>query len=67
MCIRDRVDAGEVESLCQQLIDENPGVIEQIRGGKVQAVGSLIGKAKKLNPNINPNAVKENLLKQIGI
>ena len=61
------VDAGEVETLCQQLIYENPGVIEQIRGGKVQAVGSLIGKAKKLNPNINPNAVKENLLKQIGI
>ena len=61
------VDAGEVETLCQQLIDENPAVIEQIRGGKVQAVGSLIGKAKKLNPNINPNAVKENLLKQIGI
>jgi aspartyl-tRNA(Asn)/glutamyl-tRNA(Gln) amidotransferase subunit B len=61
------VDAGEVETLCQQLIEENPGVIEQIRGGKVQAVGSLIGKAKKLNPNINPNVVRENLLKQIGI
>jgi len=61
------VDAGEIESLCQQIIDENQGVIEQIRGGKVQAVGSLIGKAKKLNPNINPNLVKETILKQIGI
>ncbi len=61
------VDAGEVEALCQQIIEENQGVIEQIKGGKVQAVGSLIGKAKKLNPNINPNLVKETILKQIGI
>ncbi len=61
------VDANEIQSLCQQLIDENPAVIEQIREGKGKAIGSLIGKARKLNPNINPNVVKENLLKQIGI
>lgn len=61
------VDSSEVDELCQQLIEENLAIVEQIRDGKMKAIGSLIGKARKLNPNINPNVVKENLLKQIGI
>ena len=61
------VDSSEIEALCQQLIDENAGVIEQIKGGNAKAIGRLIGQAKKLNPNISPTVVKENILKQIGI
>ena len=62
-----KVDAGDLESLCQQLIDENPAVIEEIRGGKMKAVGSLIGKARQINPNVNPGVLRESLLKIIGI
>ena len=62
-----KVDSGDLEALCQQLIDENPAVIEEIKGGKVKAVGSLIGKARKINPNVNPGVLRESILKIIGI
>ena len=60
------VDNSEIESLCQQLIDENPDVIQQIKDGNGKAVGALIGKARKLNPNANPGLVKDTILKTIG-
>jgi aspartyl-tRNA(Asn)/glutamyl-tRNA(Gln) amidotransferase subunit B len=62
-----KVDSGALDALCQQLIDENPAVIEEIRGGKVKAVGSLIGKARQINPNVNPGVLRESLLKIIGL
>jgi len=62
-----KVDSGAIDALCQQLIDENPSIIEEIRGGNMKAVGSLIGKARKINPNVNPGVVRESLLKTIGI
>ena len=60
------VDNSEIESLCQQLIDENLDVIGQIKDGNAKAVGALIGKARKLNPNANPGLVKDTILKMIG-
>lgn len=61
------VDNSELDSICQQLIDENPEVAQQIRDGNVKAVGMLIGKARKLNPNANPGMVKEMILKSLGV
>jgi aspartyl-tRNA(Asn)/glutamyl-tRNA(Gln) amidotransferase subunit B len=63
----EKVDASQIEALCQQLIADNPAVIEEIRGGKIKAVGALIGQARQINPNIAPNTVRENILKIIGI
>ena len=63
----EKVDDSEIEALCQKLIDENPGIIEEVRGGNIKAIGALIGKARKLNANISPNVVRENLLAIIGI
>ncbi len=60
------VDNQEIEALCQQLINENPQVIEQIKGGNAKAVGALIGKARKLNPNASPGLVKNTILKMVG-
>ena len=62
-----KVDSDALDALCQQLIDENPTVIEEIRGGNAKAVGSLIGKARKINPNVNPGMLRESLLKTIGL
>ncbi len=62
-----KVDSGDLDALCQQLIDENPAVIEEIKGGKLKAVGSLIGKARQINPNVNPGVLREAILKIIGI
>lgn len=59
------VDDSEVDGLCQQLIDENPNVVAQLKEGKSKAIGALIGKARKLNPNISPNVVREKIMKMI--
>jgi aspartyl-tRNA(Asn)/glutamyl-tRNA(Gln) amidotransferase subunit B len=61
----EAVDSSEIDTLCQELLEANPKVVEDVRGGKIQAVGSLIGQAKKKNPNANPQQVRETLLKLI--
>ena len=56
------VDSSELEQLCQQLLKQNPHVVDDYRNGKKQAIGSLIGQAKKQNPNANPKLVRELLI-----
>ena len=53
------VDRGEIETLCRELLAENPHVVEQVRSGNAKALGSLIGAAKKKNPNADPRQVRE--------
>ncbi len=53
------VDQGELEALCRELLAENPKVIEQVKGGNLKGLGSLIGAAKKKNPNADPKLVRE--------
>lgn len=57
------VDSAELENLCNELLKQNPHVVEDYRSGKPQAIGSLIGQAKKQNPNANPKLVREILIK----
>ena len=61
----ESVDSSEIETLCKELLDANPQVIDDVKSGKKQAVGSLIGQAKKKNPNANPKQVRETLLQLI--
>ena len=61
-----KVDNNEIDSLCQQLIDENENVVNQIKAGNEKAVGALIGKARKINANANPGAVKDRILAMIA-
>ena len=61
------VDGSEIDALCQQLIDENPDVIKQIKDGNTKAVGALIGKARKLNPNANPSLIRTKILEAVGV
>jgi len=44
------------------LLSKNPQVVEDYQAGKKQAIGSLIGQAKKKNPNANPGKVRELLI-----
>jgi len=60
------VDSNELETLCQELLDSNPQIVADIRGGKQQAIGSLVGQAKKRNPNANPQLVRETLLRLVN-
>ena len=50
------VDESELVALCEKLLAANPKTIADVQRGKTQAVGALIGQAKKLNPNVDPNA-----------
>ncbi len=61
----EAVDSSELETLCQELIDANPKVVQDVLGGNEKAVGALIGQAKQKNPNANPQAVRETVLRLI--
>ncbi|MEN0110965.1 MAG: Asp-tRNA(Asn)/Glu-tRNA(Gln) amidotransferase subunit GatB [Planctomycetota bacterium] len=60
------VDESELVTLCQGLLDANPKVVEDVRGGKQQAVGALIGQARKRNPNADPGSVRAICLELIA-
>jgi aspartyl-tRNA(Asn)/glutamyl-tRNA(Gln) amidotransferase subunit B len=59
------VDESELIALCEQLLAANPKTIADVQAGKTQAVGALIGQAKKINPNVDPARVREICLELI--
>jgi aspartyl-tRNA(Asn)/glutamyl-tRNA(Gln) amidotransferase subunit B len=59
------VDESEIVALCQKLLAANPKTIADVRAGKTQAIGALIGQAKKLNPNVDPARMREICLELI--
>jgi aspartyl-tRNA(Asn)/glutamyl-tRNA(Gln) amidotransferase subunit B len=61
-----QVGSSEIEELCQQLIAENPKAIAEAREGNAKAIGSLIGAARKKNPNADAKVVRETLQKMIS-
>jgi aspartyl-tRNA(Asn)/glutamyl-tRNA(Gln) amidotransferase subunit B len=60
------VDESELVALCEKLLAANPKTISDVKSGKVQAIGALIGQAKKLNPNVDPSRFREICLQLIG-
>ncbi len=62
----ESVDDSELEELCRRIVAANPKIADDVRGGKMQAVGALVGQAKKSNPNVDPNRVREICLQLIG-
>jgi aspartyl-tRNA(Asn)/glutamyl-tRNA(Gln) amidotransferase subunit B len=61
----EQIDESELVALCQKLLQANPKTIADVRAGKTQAVGALIGQAKKLNANVDPARVREICLELI--
>jgi len=59
------VDESELVALCQKLLAANPKTITDVRAGKTQAIGALIGQAKKQNPNIDPTRFRKICLELI--
>lgn len=62
----ETVDEDATASLCRELLAANPQVVQDVRGGKTQAVGALIGQAKQRNANANPQQVRDTLLRLIA-
>src|SRR3954469_15179452 len=59
------VDESELVALCEKLLAANPKTIADVKSGKVQAIGAIIGQAKKLNPNVDPSRLREICLQLI--
>ncbi|MEO1993627.1 MAG: Asp-tRNA(Asn)/Glu-tRNA(Gln) amidotransferase subunit GatB [Pirellulales bacterium] len=59
------VNQDDLVSLCKDLIAANPKIVADVKGGKEQAAGGLIGQAKKKNPNVNPAKVRQTCLELI--
>src|SRR5262249_32167586 len=55
----ERVDDSAIVALVEELLAANPKTVADIKAGKLQAAGALIGQAKKKNPNVDPNRVRE--------
>ncbi len=55
----EQVEESALVELCRELLAKNPKVVADMQAGKVQAVSSLIGQAKKFNPNIDPGRFRE--------
>jgi aspartyl-tRNA(Asn)/glutamyl-tRNA(Gln) amidotransferase subunit B len=60
-------DEGAMEGWIDQVIAKNPAVAADVRAGKVQAVGRLVGEAMKLSGGkADAKELRERLLKKLG-
>lgn len=59
------VDESALIELCRKLLEANPKIVAEVKEGKLKGVGALIGQAKKENPNVNANRVRELCLQMI--
>jgi aspartyl-tRNA(Asn)/glutamyl-tRNA(Gln) amidotransferase subunit B len=55
----EKVDRSEIIELCKKLLESNPQIVAEVKGGKQKALGALVGQAKRHNPNANPAQVRE--------
>ncbi|NOZ39833.1 MAG: Asp-tRNA(Asn)/Glu-tRNA(Gln) amidotransferase subunit GatB [Planctomycetes bacterium] len=62
----EQVDESALVALCQELLATNPKIVADVQAGKQQAVGSLIGQAKKKNPNVDPGRFRELCLELVA-
>ena len=65
--LRQVSDTAALESVIDQVIAENPGPVEQYRGGKEGALNALIGPVmKKTGGSANPKVVRDLLAKRLS-
>ena len=60
-------DQGELEGIVQKVLDENPEAVEDIKNGKDQAIGFLVGQVmKETRGKANPGMVNKMLKSQVN-
>ena len=65
--LRQVIDTGALEAWVDEAIAENPGPVEQFRGGKEGALNAILGQVmKKSGGSANPKAVRELLLERLS-
>lgn len=57
-------DTGELEKICQEVMDRNPNMVADFKGGKEKAIGGLVGQVMGATKGTaNPKSVNEILRK----
>jgi aspartyl-tRNA(Asn)/glutamyl-tRNA(Gln) amidotransferase subunit B len=65
--LRQVVDSAALEAWVDEAIAENPGPVQQFRGGKEGALNAVLGQVmKKSSGSANPRAVRELLLQRLS-
>lgn len=60
-------DTGELEKICQEVIDRNPQIVADFKGGKEKAFGGLVGQVMAATKgSANPKSVDEVLRKLLN-
>ena len=60
-------DTGELEKICQEVIDRNPNIVADFKGGKEKAIGGLVGQVMGATKgSANPKMVNEILRKLLA-
>ncbi len=60
-------DDGELEKICQDVINRNPQIVADFKGGKEKAIGSLVGQVMGATKGTaNPKSVNEILRKLLS-
>ena len=60
-------DTGELEKICQGVIDRNPNIVADFKGGKEKAIGGLVGQVMGATKGTaNPKSVNEILHKLLA-
>ena len=62
----EKIDDSAIDDLANELLAANQHIVADVKAGKQQAVGALIGQAKKKNPNVNPGKFRETCLRLIA-
>jgi aspartyl-tRNA(Asn)/glutamyl-tRNA(Gln) amidotransferase subunit B len=61
-----KVDETELVAMASEILAANPKIVADLKAGKAQAAGNLIGQVKKRNPNVNPARFREICLELVA-
>ena len=60
-------DTGAIDAAIDALIAQNPKSLQDVRAGKMAALGSLVGMIMKSGKGLNPKMVQERLRAKLGV
>jgi aspartyl-tRNA(Asn)/glutamyl-tRNA(Gln) amidotransferase subunit B len=60
-------DTGAIDAAIDALFAQNPKSLQDVRAGKLAAIGSLVGMIMKSGKGLNPKLVQERLRARLGI
>lgn len=64
--LKQVTDTGSIEPIIDEVMAKNPQIVEDLRGGKMKAIGALVGQVMKASRGkANPQMVNEIIMKKI--